>query len=329
MEHSKGSHYKWGWNGEWHNDPVVNGKFQLAIGSCVNGHMSFRAECISAVNQLANQLTKPILVGLSGGSDSQVACLALREAKVPFTPVIVKLLGPQGGVRNEHDITGAYEFCKLFGLTPRVETLYLREFFRGRGLELAREHCLTNSNTVVQLAMIERVKATHSFIMAGGDVVITKLNGEKRDPTTPLISPFGPTPIQQHLIKYNIEGCTKLFMYTPELIASYLNNDIIRGFLVGHKSIYAAFFEAHRDPAWTCFNYYVKPLFYHAQWPELISRKKYTGFERADDLVTEAEVLMNLETERFRPYANTVRIPIIELLEHVISGKGSSKIWTA
>ena len=129
MLYSKGNHYRWGWGEGWFNAPDPLTSHHVSVGSCANGHGSFRTECANAALDLANQFTKPILVGLSGGSDSQVVCLTLLEQKIPFTPLVLQLLDPDGNVRNQHDIDGAFEFCKKFQLTPIVETLDLRGYY--------------------------------------------------------------------------------------------------------------------------------------------------------------------------------------------------------
>ena len=107
MHHySHNNHYRWGWNGEWFNKPQAEGYFNVSIGACNRQHMSFREECIHAATLLGKSFTKPILVGLSGGMDSQVVCLSLMKAGIPFQPVILKLYSDDGRIYNDFDIEG-------------------------------------------------------------------------------------------------------------------------------------------------------------------------------------------------------------------------------
>ena len=333
MKYSLNDHFRWGWNNEWFNAPQAGGTFQVEIGSCQRGHETFRIETIRATKLIVDQFSKPVLVGLSGGSDSQVACLALRELKCPFTPVIMKLVSPQGEVFNQFDIDGGFEFCLKYNLKPIIETLDLERFYKTRGVELAAEHCLSGPQVIAQLYLVDKFKDTHAFIMAGGDLIMAKNWHWREQDYDPVINVFGPTPIQQHLIKHNIEGCTKFFMYTPELIASYLDNEIVRGFLAAQKSIYAAYTTMlggrHWTKWWLCFNYFIKPMLYVKEWPELLQRKKYTGFEAIEKLEAEAADLMKAVTKQYEPYWNKIVIPTEELLEHVVNGEGAKRTWTA
>ena len=328
MHYSLNDHYSWGWNGEKYNDPIPGGTYHVSVGSCVESHRSFREESVRAFTLLADQLTKPIVIGFSGGSDSQTACLAMREAKIPFTPVILQLKGPKGAVRNEHEIANALKFCEKFNLTPTIFPLDLQQFYRGRARELAAEHGLTEVQTLPQLAIVEQYRDTHAVLMGGGDLVLKK---NQKDLNGPVVVALSPLTVQQHLIKYGIEGCTRPFMYTPEVIAAFLDNKIIKSFLFAHKAIFDAFCtttEGKREAYLpTCFQYYIKPLFYCDEWPEIIQSKKFTGFEHAVELMYEARVLNRIETEKYEPEKNQIIVPAQELLDHLLTGGGSVKTW--
>ena len=318
MEYSKGNHYKWGWGGQWHNDPIVGSKFAVEVGGIKRAVKSFREECGQAVQDLADQFTKPLRVGLSGGGDSQAVCLSLRDRKIPFEPVIMRLRGPKGGIRNEHDIKQAYEFCRKFNIDPFIVDLDLQRFYDDRGRELAEEHCLTNARVLAQLYLIELFKDTHAFIMAGGDMVLAKASVDGD-----IITSFGPTPIQQHLIKYGIEGCTKFFMYSPELIMAYLDHPAVKGLRAAHQAVYSAFdsVKPGAGHTWACFNYFIKPCMYVEQFPELVQAMKYTGFENANDLVSEGQALMNLVTRPYKPLDQKIIVPLETFVDGLSSGE--------
>jgi hypothetical protein len=320
MQYSKDNHYKWGWNGQWHNDPIVDGKFAVEVAGVTREVRSFREECGNTVEDLANQFTKPIRVGLSGGGDSQAVCLSLLDRKILFEPVIMHIRGPKGGIRNEHDIKQAFEFCRKFDLKPLLIDLDLQKFYDGRGQQLAAEHCLTNARVLAQLYLIELFKDTHAFIMAGGDMVLSKGSSLEGDP---IVTSFGPTPIQQHLIKYGIEGCTKFFMYSPELILSYLDHPAVKGLRLAHQAVYSSFDSIKPGIAqsWTCFSYFIKPCMYVEQFPELVQAMKYTGFENANDLVSEGQALMNIVTRQFKPLDQKIIVTLETFIEGLKSGE--------
>ncbi len=90
-----------------------------------------------------------------------------------------------------------------------------------------------------------------------------------------------PTPILQHLISNNLEGTTKFFMYTPELIASIINSPIIKQFAEIQDSAYSATYIARKN-FWQIYNNIPKQMLYKENWPEMNIVPKYHGFENAE-----------------------------------------------
>lgn len=321
MDYSQNNHFRWGWNNQDFNAPIKDGVFSTTIGSTTREPKSFREECLLATSALASQFTKPIRVGLSGGSDSQVVCLSLLELGIRFTPVILQLLGPRGGIRNEHDIKAAYSFCTKFKIQPIVESLYLQKYYANTAFTLAKNSCFTNPRVLPQLALVEKYKDTHAFIMAGGDPLLQYQPGIRPE----LFVSYGPTPIQQHLISNNIQGCTKFFMYTPELILSYLEHPVIKAYRLAYKTAV----EGYDNPAesWKVFSLFIKPLMYVEQWPELQLQPKYTGYEHATDLTKLGYAVTTVACLPFSPDTNIAYVPVEELVAHLKLGNGASKTW--
>jgi hypothetical protein len=72
--------------------------------------------------------TKPIVLYLSGGLDSELVANALLEANIPFTPVIFRWTD---GVttQNNEEFQHAFDFCSSHGLTPNVQTFNVIELW--------------------------------------------------------------------------------------------------------------------------------------------------------------------------------------------------------
>jgi hypothetical protein len=322
INYSHNNHYKWGFNDNWFNEAEPEGYFQVSIGACSRPHGSFRAECINAATLLGQTLTKPILVGLSGGLDSQVVCLSLLNAKVPFTPVVLKLLGSAGQTYNQHDIDGAFAFCKKFGLIPIVEELNLDDFYCNEGMKLISENCITVAEIAVQLHLVIKYKDTHAYINGGGDPQLNKYIDSETGMVTLKYS-LGPTPIQQYMINNGIQGCLKFFMYTPEQIAAYLNHPIIHAFNDAQESI----FEPVNQDIWVNnFAHCIKPMMYIGEWPELVQRRKFTGFERVP-YFSKVRMLTHKLNSHINPRAKMVTWTYKEILDHLLSNTGEIKTW--
>lgn len=323
MQYSLNNHYSWGWNGGKFNPPIVGGTFSTTIGSTTRVPQSFREECLTATSNLVGQFTKPIRVGLSGGSDSQVVCLSLIELGIPFEPVILRILGPKGGIRNAHDIQAAFAFCEAYKLVPVIEELNLQAFFRQHTADLSKANCFTNPHVLAQLHLVNKYKNTHAFIMAGGDPLLNY----NPDVGQHCFVAHGPTPIQQFLVNNSIEGCTKFFMYSPELILSYLDHPVIRAFRKAYKTVVEGYTPLDFNSNWKVFSLFIKPLMYLDQWPELMIQPKYTGYENATDLTREGFAITTVSCLPFNPTENTAYVDVEDLVSHLTHGAGTPKTY--
>jgi hypothetical protein len=327
-EYSLNNHYKWGWGTDkdiWFNEPDYTQPFKITFATCKRQPKSFREECVFAATHLANQTNKHVYVGLSGGSDSQIVCLALREAKVPFTPCIIEM---QGGL-NLHDTKNAFEFCKKFNLTPIKYKINLLDFYATQGRDWMLKYKISNKRTVLQL-WLQKFCSDGTFIMAGGDVQLNRYLTDVFDKTKQ--SELGwrhtPTPILQHLVSNNLEGTTKFFMYTPELIASIINSSIMRQFAEIQDSVYSQTYIARKN-FWQIYNNIPKQMLYKDNWPEMNIVPKYHGFENAELSRAVNEVTAQISSEILHSNSDKViHINYSELSDYLTFEKNKEqKIW--
>ena len=318
FHYSDNEHYKWGFNGKWFNKPQAKGYFQTSIGACRRPHGSFREECINSAKLIGERLSKPILVGLSGGFDSQVVCLSFMNAGVPFNPVILRLTNEEGKTYNDFDINGAFEFCKKFNLEPIVETLNVDRFFYETAPQLISDYCITVAEIAVQLHLVIKYKDTHAYVNGGGDPNISQRIDE--DGKSELVYALGPTPIEQYMIDHDIEGCIKFFMYTPEQIAAFLDNDIMHYYNNAHATIH------ENTRGYDYFIFCVKPMMYMKEWPELVQRRKNTGFEMVPYFGKLREITLRLN-DHINPRAKKITWTYEEMVAHLNSNNGKVKTW--
>ena len=71
-----------------------------------------RSNLLESTFRLGQSLGDNIFVSLSGGSDSQCACLALQQAGVPFTAAILVF----DSDFNKVDVDSAVNFCKVYNI---------------------------------------------------------------------------------------------------------------------------------------------------------------------------------------------------------------------
>lgn len=103
----------WIYNSEIKNNSLIYKFSESTLDKISNEYLSWtwdslRNNCMAAVKRMASQLGDNIYVALSGGIDSQTACLALTQAGVKYTAVI--LIFKDGW--NQPDVTSAVTFCQ-------------------------------------------------------------------------------------------------------------------------------------------------------------------------------------------------------------------------
>ena len=318
FQYTKNNHYKWGWGDEWYNRRIPGETYNIKMGLLTRTPLSFRQECIQAVTDIANNTSKPIIVGLSGGSDSQMVCLSLIEAKIPFTALIVTYEDELGTTINQHDIDNAYKFCKKFNVPFKEMILNLDKFYLGKGREYAGVYGFTGAETIVQTAAMDLVGKNYCYIMAGGDVMFVVYNpAVTPDITVPKLANgntvpvwyMKPLPVMQHMMEMGYEGTSKFYMWSPELIYSYLTDPVMQNFYRAQDAIYDTYCVWHPNAStwWRCFHYLFKPQMTMAHFPELIPTRKYTGFERLYGNVQKDNFLNTYSRSKMKHYTEILK----------------------
>jgi hypothetical protein len=293
FEYTENNHFKWGFGGEWYNKPDPTKQYQIQLGHTTRPIQSFRQECINTARLIASKATKPICVGLSGGSDSQMACLSFMQADIPFKTVIVSMVDADGRILNDHDIKNAYAFCEKYNIEYIDFKINPDEFYATKGKEYAAKYGFTGVHVLLQCATMDFICPDYCYIMAGGDIVFAPykktltpdLDLPELDNVPGVAKPVWwqtPLPIMQHMMAMGYEGTSKFYLYTPELIVAYLTDPAVKDFLNTQDVIYEVFIRwlPHPRMWWRCFHMLFKPLMTQREWPEMLPARKYTGFEQ-------------------------------------------------
>lgn len=313
-------HFKWGWGDSWYTLPTnANEKFKVSLvsaGTCG----SFHDETVKAAILLAAMSTKPLLVCLSAGLDSQVISLALKEAKIPFTALTLCCLNRHGGIINHDDVEFSKQFCKLHNIQQEIVSFDFEEFLGGWGSTVAEECAVMYYRTLTVAYCAKYGKDTHTVISGDGNVTFALTE-------TGLGVCAQTSNNQSYFMQNNIEGTAHFFKYTPELTLSQIDNPIVLPYLDAYQSLYSAFTENSSTPhlTWRMFGSYVKPLLYQANWDGLIHRAKQHGFEKFDDSYWKPRIDA-LGMKRLWSSQDLI-IPAKELLAFLKQPKGTTKIW--
>lgn len=334
FDYTLNNHFKWGFGNEgWYNEADRSGKFRLQLGYCTRPVESFREECINTARLIGQRATKPIVVGLSGGSDSQMACLSFREAGVPFSVVIARLRNKNNDIINQHDIETAYKFCDVYNVKYVNFDLDLDEYYKTTGREYASYYGFTGQQTIVQCAVMDFVGKRNCYIMAGGDPMMTlyhpSLTPEQdMSDQSPVAGNFygpvwwqTPQPVMRHMMEMGYEGTSKFYLYTPELIAAYLTDKICQSFYASQTAMYESFMIWQKKNFWTLFHMLFKPLMTNKHWPEIVQNRKLTGFEEVDrdpELQKYYQYILR-DAAAEKGSKSVIPIPISELINYIMT----------
>jgi len=287
--YTKNNHFKWGWADTWYGTPEPNRRYRLHLGHTTRPWASFREECMRAAADLASVTDRPILVGLSGGSDSQIVCISLGLAGVPYTALIVRY-EIDGICVNQHDIATAYEFCEKYSTPYQELTVDIDRFYRDRAPALARKYCMPKLETIIQCEAMDWAGDDWCYIMGGGDIMLIPVPAHVAPtydiPTYNNVFTVpcwweSPVPVMHYMLDQGYHGTSKFFLYTPELIASYLSDPITQDFLKYADVLLSAYIDIEPNSSnwWKCFHYHYKPMLTLREFPEIIPNRKFTGFE--------------------------------------------------
>jgi hypothetical protein len=334
FEYTEGNHFKWGWGDEWYGNPNPSKQYKVHLGYTKRPWGTLREEAVNVAKLIASKATKPIIVGLSGGTDSQMACLSFIEARVPFTVIICRYRYSTGEIVNEHDIAVAYDFCKKHNITYQELEIDIDLFFNTRAKELATTYCMPKAETILQTVAMDHVGKDYCYIMAGGDVImstvcqpaVTGLDLKIYD--NRFSEPCwieSPVPILQHMIANEYEGTSKFWLYTPELIAAYLHDRVTQDFLATFDILMDAYMDRARGhKLWELYHWFYKPMMTFREFPEMVRTKKYTGYENlyvgADSTpsrISVYESLLNTQTIKKLGSKRLVVCPITKLIEYI------------
>ena len=142
-------------------------------GKVVNKYIPKITDYKTALINSTREFTKPTLLYLSGGIDSELVALAMLDAKTAFTPVIFHWTDNSGKIQNDEDTKFANAFCEKHNLTPinktvNIEHLWGTAEFKQlvRDLELTSPQISTHAY-IVKLMNEELPNHTH---LLGGEV---------------------------------------------------------------------------------------------------------------------------------------------------------------
>jgi hypothetical protein len=179
---------------------------------------TYYKETVDAMENLYATKTGKFQVLYSGGVDSQYVCEVFLKLKMDFETVIIRLLGNNGEVYNQHDISYAYDFCNIKNIKPIIYDVNFDNFVEsGKIIEIAES--VNCCSFAIPASLFVANQLDGYSIIAGGDPYI------KYDATinTWLFEELEYAHSSlRYYAKNNMNGSPFLLSYTPEMMLSFL-----------------------------------------------------------------------------------------------------------
>lgn len=266
------NHFQFGWGTGTFNFTNKIGNYWVKFGRAQYIPTSFRSECVRAAKLIFENSQKPLLVCFSGGIDSEVIVRSLLEAKVYFEVVIMKLNYKDQKNINSHDNIYAFNFAKKNNIKINEFDFDLEDFIKNKFKIEANKF----GNYLGILIHTEIVKSFPDYhcILGGGDINLKRHRYNGRKDKEGLYIEEGEISINaMEAAYYQKNGVSnRFFMHTPELMLAWLLDKDISHFIKYEKALASRYGTINSGS--------MKAFAYHRNWPDLIPRPKFNGFEK-------------------------------------------------
>lgn len=295
---SENNWYSWSYGtGLKFGRQVSNLKLNTHFNVCTR-HGSFKEELLNAARSTLDHRDGKLVVLFSGGVDSEIMLRALLEVGAKPEIIIARYENDY----NIYDVSYAVTICSILDVPYKILDFNLKHFYEN------------DAERVAVLAQIDRPRALPYCrlleLIDGFPVMGASDLSPWRTSDDYSVNGIWMMRCWEHDIGWSkflrqIEkpGIAEWFKWTPGLVTSYLNtkwfkmltNDKIHGKLGSNST---------------------KIFGYREAYPELLDRKKQTGFERIDSLVNEVECYLNKKFNGL-PYRQVVDRSISQLREEL------------
>lgn len=232
--------------------------------------LSLKESCINAIKSIKHD---SIIVPLSGGIDSEIVALTCLAAKKQFTPLIMRYIGVDGNILNDHDFVYAEKFCSSHNLTPVYVNLDIITFYEtGIYYKYAQEYYASSPQLCAHLWMMDQVDG---FFIFPGDPVSVSNRGIITS------QPFTYYCYDYYFYKNNRCGIARLLTHDSDIVRSSVKLNI------------------NNLPGRTKYNR--KVTFYNTGGYDVTAREeKYTGFEKIKKYYNDKYNVLRYYDNRFR-----------------------------
>jgi hypothetical protein len=273
------THLKYGWGKDSFNVDNPIEKYWIHYDKAKYVPCNFKEEFKKAILLATDLSKKSIVVHASGGIDSEVVCLTLNELDLPYTISILEIDYKNNKNCNEHENRYIYKFIKKHDIPYKVNRIDLEHYVKNTLLEEAHKYKTYRLGMLLHSELIKFFPDSLNLYGDGRFSLSRYRDVNIEQDGLILIDDIGTMHTHFKARELGIHSVRRLFMFTPELMLSYiLDKD------VAHWIKYADSFFT-RDAKFGNINCeQIKRFMTFRHWPELENRPKYTGLENVEFL---------------------------------------------
>lgn len=233
-------------------------KFSAEYGTPQKSVLDFKSECVRTAKSISASTSEKICVLLSGGKDSEVVLQSFVLAQVRVTAVIVRFEEDL----NLHDICYAVVACEKFQIPYKFLDINIKRYWENDLFYYATKSQSISPQMCMLMYAADQVDGYP--VIASGDCYL-----EHQNDSWSLLEKEKIVSLYKHFQFKNRNACPAFFQYTPEIIYSFMRAAPIRNLI--QQTQVANSIEAKYET-------------YKVSGFSLLDRKKYTGYEKLQDL---------------------------------------------
>ena len=302
------NHLKFGWGDGVYNFNDKDQKFWLEAGQVEYIPTSFKDECLRTARLIGEAADKPILLGMSGGVDSEVTARSFLEMGVPFEAVYTNVIH-NGIIANEHEVMYARSFIKKHNIKyheVNIEFSKLVDRFKQIRAtnDPAEPYYKVNIGYLFNVMMFEPFCHDYFCIRGGGDLVIKTHRSYNQSEPIKYGLYIGESPNTSSIAIFEMAhrksvNAVNFFCYTPESWLAWLLDPDVRHWIKYEKAL--------MGPNGWMNNYAMKSFVLYKIWPDIDIRPKFTGYENipefyelvVDDFYTNDDLQAKMTVDEF------------------------------
>jgi hypothetical protein len=285
---SENNWYKWFYNDRPFSNQTGNKLFTTSF-SCgyIPANKTFKEEILNANTSIVNyfNVKKPSIL-FSGGLDSEIVLRGFLELKIIPNVYIFRYENDY----NLYDVSYAVTICSLLNVDYKIIDFNLKKFYENEAERLSDLSQIDRPRALPYCKFLESIDELP--ILCASDLTIYRTNDDYTQPGKWMIRCWEHDVGWSKFIKnINKPAVAEWFKWTPGLVYSFIKttwcNNLVKDHYIGKLGINST-----------------KIIGYRESYPDLIFRKKQTGFEKIDSLAVEFEEFLKKKNKEllYRQY---------------------------